>query len=52
MVGRVALIHRGEPEQADVATDRFVVDLGVLHGLELTKGDFEPVELAIQDSLF
>ena len=52
MVGRTALIHRGGPNQAEVATDRFVLDLGVLHGLELTRGDFEPVELAVQDSLF
>ncbi|MGI9625178.1 MAG: hypothetical protein ACR2PK_20295, partial [Acidimicrobiales bacterium] len=32
--------------------DRFVADLGQLFGVELTLGDFESDELAVQDSLF
>ena len=45
MVGRLAVAvgPRG---------DRFVVDAGRIFGLELESGDFETVELAVQDSLF
>ena len=45
LVGRLAVtIGRGG--------DRFVIDPGRIFGLELEMGDFEPVELAVQDSLF
>jgi hypothetical protein len=50
MIGRLAVIKRGGPDTE--GTDRFVIDVGVLFGLELHRGDFKPVELAIQDSLF
>ncbi len=32
--------------------DRFVFDLGRIFGLEIEFGDFDPVELTVQDSLF
>ena len=32
--------------------DRFVIDVGRIFGLELEVGDFDPVEITVQDSLF
>jgi hypothetical protein len=44
--GRLAVVTR--PGR----TDRFVADLGALFGREVELGDFEPDQLAVQDSLF
>ncbi len=51
MVGRLAVIRRNGLD-ATSDQDRFAVDIGTLFGLELRQGQFQPVELAIQDSLF
>lgn len=46
MCGRMAVLSRpGSP-------DRFVADLGQLYGIELDLGQYEPDQLAVQDSLF
>ncbi|MDH3294025.1 MAG: DUF2797 domain-containing protein [Acidimicrobiia bacterium] len=42
--------HSTEPDGN--GPDRFVIDIGALIGLELQRGEFQPVELAIQDTLF
>ena len=44
--GRMAVLTRPG------TTDRFVADLGQLYGIELDLGQYEPDQLAIQDSLF
>ncbi len=45
MVGRLAVVEgRGG--------DRFAIDVGRIFGLELEPGDFDPVAVTVQDSLF
>ncbi len=45
MVGRMAVTRSR-------SGDRFAIDLGRLFGLELELGQFDPVEITVQDSLF
>lgn len=45
MVGRLAVV-------TGTGGDRFVIDIGRIFGLELEIGDFDPVEVTVQDSLF
>ncbi len=45
MVGRLAVVTARNG-------DRFVIDVGRIFGLELEPGEFEPVEITVQDSLF
>lgn len=45
MVGRLAVA-------SSTGGDRFVIDIGRIFGLELELGDFDPVEIVVQDSLF
>ncbi|MDH3301368.1 MAG: DUF2797 domain-containing protein [Acidimicrobiia bacterium] len=45
LVGRLAVV-------VGRSGDRFVIDLGRIFGLELQPGDFDPVEITVQDSLF
>ncbi len=46
MIGRIALARRPDGD------DLFAIDLGELYGQELAIGDWEPEEIAVQDSLF
>lgn len=46
MCGRMAVLARPGSD------DRFVADIGQLFGIELDLGQYEPDQLAIQDSLF
>ena len=56
MAGRLAIITRnlglGSSGGNAGVVDRFIIDIGQLIGLELHLGQFEPVEVAVQDSLF
>lgn len=45
MVGRLAVV-------SGTGGDRFVIDIGRIFGLELEIGDYDPVEVAVQDTLF
>ena len=45
MIGRLAVVEGG-------SGDRFAIDVGRIFGLELEMGDFDPIEITVQDSLF
>jgi hypothetical protein len=50
--GRMAVLTRPGTTAGSGKTDRFVADLGQLYGIELDLGQYEPDQLAVQDSLF
>jgi hypothetical protein len=53
MIGRIAIVERAVGAATDEAKqDLFAIDIGRLFGVELELGDFQPIEVAVQDSLF